>query len=313
MIDPQLLDALADPGFYPHRPSSVELHHTHISVVALAGDLVYKVKKPVDFGFCDFTTLEKRRHFCHEEVRLNRRLAPDVYRRVATIVRTADGELVLDGQGQVVEYAVEMRRLPAERMLPALLASGQVTRQTMLELARVIHSFHQRASRGGLADAYGRIEVIESEVRQNFEQLEPYVDRTISREAFKELKNRMERFLATHRDLFGQRAAEGRIVEGHGDLHAEHICLEGDRVIIYDCIEFSEEFRCVDVASEVAFLAMDLDFLGHEDLSRAFLDSYRALSEEPLEGKWKASGSTTQIFQRRKKSWLEPTPGATWN
>lgn len=281
MIEPTLLKSLTDPAFYPHGPASVEVRQTHISVVALAGPLVYKVKKPVDFGFCDFTTLEKRRHFCHEELRLNRRLAPDVYLRVVPIVRSAEGNLTLDGQGEPVEYAVEMRRLSANQMLPALLADGQVTTKTMADIARVVHSFHRAAARSEAIDAYGRLEVIEAEVRENFLQLEPYVGRTIEPEAFTQLKDRTERFLATHRDLFSQRIADGRIVEGHGDLHADHICLEAGGTVIYDCIEFNEAFRCLDIASEVAFLAMDLDALGYQTLAEAFILHYQAIAEDP--------------------------------
>ncbi len=281
VIEPALMKALSDPAFYPHRPASVEVRQTHISVVALAGPLVYKVKKPVDFGFCDFTTLEKRHRFCHEELRLNRRLAPDVYRRVVPIVRSPDGGLVLGGQGDPVEYAVEMRRLPDERMLPALLAAGQVTAETMESVAWVLHVFHRAAARSEAIDAYGRLEVIEAEVRENFLQLEPYVGRTIEPEAFTQLKDRTERFLATHRDLFSQRIADGRIVEGHGDLHADHICLEAGGTVIYDCIEFNEAFRCLDIASEVAFLAMDLDALGYQTLAEAFILHYQAIAEDP--------------------------------
>jgi aminoglycoside phosphotransferase family enzyme/predicted kinase len=281
MIDPALMEAMAEPGFYPHRPASVEVLQTHISVVALAGPLVYKVKKPVDFGFCDFTTLDKRRRFCYEEIRLNRRLAPDVYRRVVPIVRSPDGALELDGKGEPFEYAVEMRRLAAERMLPARLAAGEVTVETMADIARRIHTFHAEAARSVVISSYGRLKVIEEEVTENFQQLEPFVGRTIEPEAFAELKDRTERFLATHPDLFRQRIAEGRIVEGHGDLHADHICLEQGGPVVYDCIEFNEAFRCLDVASEVAFLAMDLDSLGYPELAEGFVDQYGALADDP--------------------------------
>ncbi len=280
-MEAALLEAVADPAFYPHGPESVEVRHTHISVVALAGPLVYKVKKPVDFGFLDFTSLEKRRHFCHEEVRLNRRLAPDVYLRVVPIIRRPDGRLALEGDGEAVEYAVEMRRLPAERMLPALLASGQVTAEDISQLAQRVYEFHRAAERSEAVSAHGRLEVIEAEVRENFRQLEPYVGRTLSGEVLTVLRDRTERFLETHHDLFSQRLADGRIVEGHGDLHADHICLEPGGPTIYDCIEFNEAFRCLDVASEVAFLAMDLDFLGHPELSDAFALHYRSLAEDP--------------------------------
>jgi aminoglycoside phosphotransferase family enzyme/predicted kinase len=282
MIDAALMKALADPAFYPHKPESVEVCQTHISVVALAGPLVYKIKKPVDFGFCDFTTLEKRHHFCREEVRLNRRLAPDVYRRVVPIVRLPDGRFTLDGEGEPAEYAVEMRRLPADRMLPELLGEGKVTAEDVAAIAHVVNGFHASAARSEAVDAHGRLEVIEAEVRQNFLQLEPFVGRTIEPEAYELLKERTERFLATHHDLFSQRISDGRIVEGHGDLHADHICLEPTGTVIYDCIEFNTAFRCLDIASEVAFLTMDLDYLGYSEISDAFALRYRALAEDPL-------------------------------
>lgn len=279
-MDAALIESLADPGFYPHRPESVEIRQTHISVLALAGPLVYKVKKPVDFGFLDFTTLEKRHHFCLEELRLNRRLAPDVYLRVVPIQSRPDGGFALEGEGEAVDYAVEMRRLAAERMLPELLAQGRVTAEDMAAMARVVHDFHLSASRGEAVERYGRREVIEAEVRENFSQLEPFVGLTIESKAFSALMERTERFLSTHGDLFSQRIADGRIVEGHGDLHADHVCLEPEGIVIYDCIEFNEAFRCLDVASEVAFLTMDLEYLGYPELSDAFALNYRALAED---------------------------------
>jgi aminoglycoside phosphotransferase family enzyme/predicted kinase len=281
MIDSALMEAMADPAFYPHRPESVELRQTHISVLALAGPLVYKIKKPVDFGFCDFTTLEKRLFYCKEEIRLNRRLAPDVYRRVAPIVRLRNGGFALDGHGETLEYAVEMRRLPEERMLPTLLAAGKVTVEDAAALAQFIHQFHQKAGRSDSINIHGRLQEIEAEVRRNFQQLKPFVGRTIEEGELSTLRDRTERFLTTHHDLFSQRVADGRIVEGHGDLHADHICLEPSGIVIYDCIEFNEAFRCLDIASEVAFLTMDLDYLGHPDIADVFALHYRTLAEDP--------------------------------
>ncbi len=268
----KLVETMSRPDFYPHRPPTVEIVQTHISFVFIAGDLVYKVKKAVDFGFLDFTTLEKRKFFCQEELRLNRRLAPEAYLEVAAIGVNAGGELRL-GAGDPVEYAVVMRKLPLERMLKKLLAEGAVAPAAMDAVAAKVAGFHAAAETGGEIDEIGGIETIRFNHDENFEQTAKYVGQTIPRERYDFLRAWVRRFLERERPLFEKRVTDHRIRDCHGDLHAEHICL-ADGIVIFDCIEFNKRFRYGDVAAEAAFLAMDLDYNGYPDHARAFVEAY---------------------------------------
>ena len=272
MTHPRLVEAMLRPGFYPHRPETVELVQTHISFVFIAGDRVYKVKKAVGFGFLDFTTLEKRMHYCREELRLNRRLAPEAYLEVASIGQDEAGEIRL-GAGRPVDYAVVMKRLPRERMLKRLLAEGKVPRGTMDAVARKVAAFHATADTGGEIDECGGIETIRRNHDENFEQTATYVGITLPRSRYDFLKAWVNRYLDRERQLFEKRVEEHRIRDCHGDLHAEHICLT-DGIVIFDCIEFNKRFRYGDVAAEAAFLAMDLDYHGYPDHAQSFVEAY---------------------------------------
>jgi aminoglycoside phosphotransferase family enzyme/predicted kinase len=258
--------ALRRPEAYPHHPPDVEVRETHISLVFLAGDRAYKVKKPVRFPFLDYATLEKRKRWCEEEVRLNRRLAPSVYLGVVPI--TAD--LRVRGAGEPVEYAVEMARLPAGRMLDELLRRGAVAVADLEHVADVVADFHARAERHPRPGEARRI------LLSNLDDAAPYL-RAPWRER---LRAEETRLLAELEPLLSRRAAEGRVRDGHGDLHAANICLPDGEVVIYDCVEFEPAFRIADVAAEVAFLAMDLKRHGEWDLARAFVDRYVARADD---------------------------------
>lgn len=273
MTHPRLVEAMTKPGFYPHRPPEVETLQTHISFIFLAGDYVYKVKKAVDFGFLDFTSLEKRKHFCEEELRLNRRLAPDFYLDVVEIAEDTGGNINLEPRGRIIEYAVRMRRLPADRMLKKLLSEGRFSPPDMEKIARKVSDFHRQADTGGRIDENGAPAVIRHNQDENFEQTEKYIGTTIPGETYRFIQSFINGFMDRHRPLFERRVREHRIRDCHGDLHIEHICLV-DGVVIFDCIEFNERFRFGDAAAEVAFLAMDLDFNGYPDHATAFVDAY---------------------------------------
>ena len=274
MAHPALVQALLRPGAYPveARSARVELVETHVSYLFLTGSYVYKVKKPVDYGFLDFTSLERRRHFCHQEALLNRRLSPDVYLGVAEVRRDGDSYAV-DGPGETVEYAVQMRRLPRSQAMSELLRRRALTTAQVRRVAETVHGFHQAAETGPHITALGGLETVRSNVLENFAQTERYVEQTVSRRDFRRTLAYSQAFLAEREDLFAQRAEEGRIRDGHGDLHAAQIFL-GDDVAIIDCIEFNERFRYGDVAGDLAFLAMDLDYYKRDDLSRSLVDAY---------------------------------------
>jgi uncharacterized protein len=260
---------LLNPAVYPHAAATVELVQTHISYVLLAGDYVYKVKKPVDFGFLDFTTLAQRQHFCEQELTLNRRLCPAIYLEVVAITRAGKG-LALAGSGVPVEYAVKMARLPEERMMGRVIARGELDRSQLDRIIGVLEPFYQRARSGPEIDRFGTAEAVGRNVLENLGQLEPFVGcPAIGRKEFDLLAAYARTFLA-RKEIFAERIAAGRIRDGHGDLYSSNICL-ADQVCIFDCIEFNDRFRYCDMASDVAFLAMDLDFHGLDKLAAYFI------------------------------------------
>ena len=265
---------MLSPQTYPHPAEDVELRQTHISYLLFAGDFVYKVKKPLDLGFLDFTTLEKRRHYCEEEVRLNRRLCDETYLAAVRIVAAAAGDVRIDAEGEVIDYAVLMRRLPDEGMMTPLLASGTVTTDMVRRLAQRIAEFHAASERSAQIDRYGGLETAMSNWRENFEQTRSLIGRTISQQQFDEIQAFVERVAARDEGLFQLRVGEGRARDCHGDLRADAVCFEGDGVCIFDCIEFNERFRYSDVAADIAFLAMDLEDRGRQDLSDAMMGAY---------------------------------------
>jgi len=275
---PELIQALLDPKIYPNSPPRVDLVQTQMSFVFLAGDLVYKVKKPVNLGYLDYTTLEKRLFFCSKEIDLNRRLCPDAYLGVVSITEQ-EGKLSLDGPGRPIEYAVKMCHLPQDRMMSAMLVRGQVMPEMLASVARKLAGFHNKAETNATISAFGALDTVRQNTEENFEQTGKYIGTTISPERYQRIKVYTEDFLAQNSSLFDRRISEGRIRDCHGDLHAAHICFCHD-ICIYDCIEFNDRFRYGDVASEVAFLAMDLDHYGQPELSRHFVDAYVDASKD---------------------------------
>jgi uncharacterized protein len=280
---PPLVEAMMRPDFYPDSPAHVELKQTHISYVFIAGDFVYKVKKPVHFPFLDCSDLARRFHFCSEEVRLNSRLSPRVYLGVFAILRRADsfalGTEVHEQHPEAVEYAVKMRRLPEERMLDRLFAAGQVDSATIRAIATRIAEFHAHAP-SNHAWKHGSAAAIWSGVIEEVAQNERFVGQTLRKEQFTAIEAFCRAFVAAHWRSLNDRALDGRVREGHGDLRAEHICLAGNKneIDVIDCVEFSERLRYGDVASEIAFLAMDLERLGAPRLADELIEAYAEIT-----------------------------------
>jgi len=275
---PEMVQALLDPKAYPDASPGVELVQTQMSFVFLAGDYVYKVKKPVDLGYLDYTTLEKRRFYCQREVELNQRLCPDAYLAVVPVTRHGDGFL-LGGGGEVIEYAVKMRYLPQEAMMNVLLAKNQVSAEMITRVAQKLSEFHQKAETSATISTFGDLDTIIQNTEENFSQTGSYIGPTLSQERYQHIKDYTNIFIEHNNPLFGKRVADVKIRDCHGDLHAAHICFS-DGICIYDCIEFNDRFRYCDVASEVAFLAMDLDHYRRADLSRSFVDAYADFSQD---------------------------------
>ena len=261
----------------PERPSQVELKQTHMSYVFLAGEYVYKIKKPVHFDFANCSTLGVRYELCCEEVRLNRRLAPDVYLGVVPILRDGRRFLLGDDESRsfdprTQEYAVRMRRLPDDRMLDGLVRAGGVNAAVIGELAKKLAEFHRAASTAG-GWRYGSATAVHRSVLANFDECERFADYTLTGHQFAAIEDYFKAFIAVHWEVLNDRVRQGRVRDGHGDLRCEHICMT-KAIQIFDCLEFSERLRYADVASDLAFLAMDLDSLGASRLSDELVRAY---------------------------------------
>lgn len=273
MTHPRLIEAMKQPDFYPHHPREVDFIQTHISYIFIAGDFVYKIKKPLKFDFLDFTSLEKRKHFCEEELKLNRRLAPETYLDVVAISRNSSGHITLNKGTDIIEYAVHMKKLPADRMLKTLLSQGIGDEKIMDSLARKIALFHQQARTGKDIDEMGRIENIRHNNEENFAETGNYINITIPEYQYTFIQDYVHKFLMEKETFFEKRINGHKIRDCHGDLHLDHICIHDD-ITIFDCIEFNERFRYGDVAEDVAFLTMDIDFNGYPEYAEYFVQSY---------------------------------------
>jgi aminoglycoside phosphotransferase family enzyme/predicted kinase len=267
------LKSLLKADAYPDPVNSVELIQTHVSYIFLTDRHAYKIKKPVDFGFLNFSTIDRRRFYCNEEVRLNRRLCPDIYEGVVELRETPAGAS-FHGSGAIIDYAVKMKRLPADRMLDKLVDDGTVTPAAMREVSRVIADFHRNAPTSPAIAEYGRLERIMFNWQENFEQTLPFENMTLPAHERELIRSWVLAFAAEHGNIFQQRIEDGFIRECDGDIHLDNICLDDGAVRIFDCIEFNERFRCCDTAADIAFLLMDLDYHGRHDLADDVIDEY---------------------------------------
>ncbi|MFA7383330.1 MAG: hypothetical protein WC001_07760 [Desulfurivibrionaceae bacterium] len=269
---PPFIQSLLKPEAYPHSAPEITLVQTHISYVLLAGAFVYKIKKPVDFGFLNFTTLERRKYFCEQELLLNRRLCPSLYLGLVAITEQ-DGAFSLDTPGTPVEYAVKMARMPEERMMAKVIAQGGLTREILDRIITILVPFYAKTETGTAIEQFGTAQAVGVNVLENFEQTQGFIGcSALNREQFETISTYARAFLAKE-DLFAERIKAGRIRDCHGDLYSANICL-AEEIYIYDCIEFNQRFRYCDVASDVAFLAMDLDFHGLPGLSGYFIEQF---------------------------------------
>jgi len=271
-MEQRLVKSLLKSTAYPEPTSTVDLLQTHVSYLFLTDSFVYKVKKPVDFGFLNFTTLDRRRFYCEEEVRLNRRLCPEIYLGVVEVRESATGAAFF-GDGKLVDYAVKMKRLPEERMLSRLLAENRVTAADLQRIGRTVAEFHLKADHNGEIDSYGSIEAIRRNWEENFQQMIASPELNLSESDLSLLRTWVSDFLLSQQPLFARRVAGGFIRDCDGDLHADNICLT-EQICIFDCIEFNERFRYSDTAADIAFLLMDLDFHQKAPLAEAFLQEY---------------------------------------
>ena len=271
------IDDLLTPDAFPERTKEVSLVQTHISYVLLTDNFVYKIKKAVDFGFLNFLTLEKRKYYCHQEVDLNRRLSQDLYMGVVPVIFDGKSYMIGEGRGKIVEYAVKMRRIPDELLMKSMFEMGKLQQENIREIATVLARFHLTAQRSTYIENFGNPEMFKINTDENFQQTEYYVGKTIESKDFESIKNWADDFYTENRDLFLYRITSGKIRDCHGDLHMEHICLT-DPVSVFDCIEFNERFRYTDILADIAFLLMDLEYRGGEDLADILWYYYKKIT-----------------------------------
>jgi aminoglycoside phosphotransferase family enzyme/predicted kinase len=275
-----LIEQLSSPRAYPVAPEKVEVHHTHISVVFVTDHFAYKIKKPVVLDFLDYGSLEKRRHWCEEEVRLNRRLAPSIYEGVVPITAAEKGaEVCVEGTGTVIEWAVKMLRLPSASCVAARIAEETLGFDVIDRLARRIAEFHRHAERNPAITRFGRFDVVARNARENFEQSTGQIGKVVSDPVFQRVRALTDQALGRERGLIEERAERGVPCDAHGDLRADHVYLFPEQnppndIVIVDAIEFNERFRAGDPIADAAFLVMDLIRNGRRDLAARFARAY---------------------------------------
>lgn len=265
-----IIDFLLLPSSYPHSPGEIIHIQTHASDVFIAGPCVYKVKKPINLGFLDFSTLVKRKLFCEAEVELNRRLCAEAYIGVWEI-RIKDGLLSINGEGETVEYAVKMRRLPEDKFMKNMLRKGEITEEHLSRLARKLVTFYSSQKPRPEVLEYGNPDKIKLNIDENLGTSRKFIGTTITPVAYEALEFYNDKFFETKSEMLLERKDKGHIKDCHGDLHLEHVNFGSRDICIYDCIEFNDRFRYIDIASDVAFMAMDLDHNGYYGFSNYFI------------------------------------------
>lgn len=273
-----MVDDLKKSAAYPEKPNSILFVQTHISNVFIGDEFVYKIKKPVNFGFLDFSTLDKRKYYCNQEVELNNRFSKGVYLDVVPVIFNGEDH-VIGGKGEIVDYAVKMKRLSEEDLMKTRFNKKIIKNEDIQRIGKAIANFHKLSKSSEGIKKFGKIKAIRLNTDENFQQTSQFIGVTISEKIFNDLKNWTNDFYKINQDLFNQRIKQDKIRDCHGDLHMEHVCLT-DPIIIIDCIEFNERFRFIDILSDIAFLLMDLEFNGGTDFSRQLFSSYLLNSNE---------------------------------
>lgn len=275
---PPLIKALQTPACYPHPTHGIRLLETHISWVLLTGEYAYKIKKPLDLGFLDFTSLAQRRHYCEQELMLNRRLAPQVYHEVVAI-RGSQRQPHLGGDGDILEYAVKMRQFEPSQQLDARLQRQELAPADIDQLAAIIAHFHAQAEVAADTSHFGNADTVLAAAQQNFDQIHSLLPaESAHHTALKSLATWFEQQTPTLRSQFSIRKQQGHVRNCHGDMHLGNMTTVDGEVIIFDCIEFNDDFRWMDTISELAFVTMDLHHRGQHAYAHRLLDCYLTLS-----------------------------------
>lgn len=267
------INAMLKPGVYDHPVADIELIETHISWVVLTGKFAYKIKKPVNFGFLDFSTLEKRRICCEQELRLNRRLALEIYLDVVSVTGSAEC-LHISDKGKAVEYAVKMQQFPQSAQLDCMLAAGDLKVQHMDAIAAMVADFHQTVEIADKTMEFGNADLVYQPVAENFRQINQHIDAAVYAELLKKIALWSQQQAAKLQKTFSSRKKQGFVRECHGDMHLRNLMWLAGKPMAFDCIEFNAQLRWIDVISEIAFLVMDLHERQQARLANRFLNSY---------------------------------------
>ncbi|MBK1852945.1 AAA family ATPase [Marinobacter sp. 1-4A] len=268
-----LLLALQNPALYHHPVDGFQIIETHISQVILTGQYAYKIKKPMDFGFLDFSTLERRKHFCEEELRLNRRLAEPLYLEVLPITGTPE-KPAIGGDGEPFEYMLKMRQFRQNQLFDQQQESGELKPELLSSLAQQVAHFHDSLEPIAKDKPLGTPEAVFAAMQENFDQIRPLIDDPALISQLDNLEVWTQTTFERHRDLIAQRRNDGFVRECHGDLHLANITVYDGKVTVFDCIEFNEPFRWIDVINDLAFLLMDLESRGESALANLVLNTY---------------------------------------
>jgi len=273
MTKTTLISALLQIQTYKHPITEIRLFETHISWIILTGDYAYKIKKPIDLGFLNFSTLALRKFYCEQELQLNQRLAPELYIEVVSLTGTAE-QPQINGSGEVFEYAVKMRQFDPEQQLDILLQQDKLSRNHIDQLADTVASFHQQIEIASKDSPFGTAEAVWQPLQENFDQIKPRLEDEAELTHLKHLQQWSKQRFEQLKKVIAARKKNGFIRNCHGDMHLANITLINDKVTVFDCIEFNDNFRWIDVISEIAFTTMDLIDRQRPDLAARLLDRY---------------------------------------
>ena len=275
MNQSQFVKQIQNPATYGYKISkNIKMIQTHISFVVLIEDYAFKIKKPVNFGFLDFSTLEKRKFFCEQEIQLNKRLCPEIYDSVVSFKEKNDGSLTVNGNGEIVEYAVKMHRFDQHKLMNELLQKNKISKDQVDEITNILVRFYDEQSPSKTINEYGSVASVKQNIDENFEQTAEVVDVTITKKEYDLIKQLNTDFFKNHQSMLKHRKKQGFIFDCHGDLHSGNVVVDEGNVCIFDCIEFNKRFRYIDSASDIGFLAMDLDVHNHPFLSSYLILQY---------------------------------------
>lgn len=268
-----LIEYMKKPEFFGKNVRSIKIIQTHISYVFLTGKFAYKIKKPVNYGFLDFSTLEKRKFYCKKELELNKRLCPDIYIEILPITKSND-KIKLNGSGQIIEYALKMKEFSQENIMKNRIKKENINKNEIKNINNILIKFYKSTISTDEINRYGKIDNVKKNIFENFDQIKPFIGKSISKETYDYIKILTKQFFIKRKYLFDNRISSNNIHDCHGDLHTGNIVISKKAIYIFDCIEFNKRFRFCDSASDIGFLSMDLDYQNNPYISSYLIKDY---------------------------------------